>query len=87
METTMTTITLHNNFHGTETSIMLRHESQVISASTIRRVRAALCGSPDCACGGPLGERPIGYQCTHDGLRVEIVALPFGEILVRALPR
>jgi len=45
----MTTLTLFNDFHGTETTIRPR-EDGTISAATYRRARRALCPSSTCCC-------------------------------------
>jgi len=57
-------ITLTNNFHNTAARVRPMpvadgrfKEYHKISRATARRVRAQLCGSTDCVCGGTFGER------------------------------
>ena len=62
-------LTLHNYFHNSSARV----RAGEISATTVRRVRRALCGSADCTCSGQLGTR-AGYQPGQpavDGGRIE----------------
>jgi len=43
-----------NNIYHTEPANRTPAES-----SLVRRLHDKLCGSPDCTCGGPFGERPF----------------------------
>jgi len=74
MTTTTTTTeryTLRNDYHGTTTKVITASATwgdDVIirlSESQIRRVANALCGSPDCTCGGVRGP-----QQARDGRRL-----------------
>lgn len=64
-------LTLTNDYHGTEyttrktarelDAICLRIGQGTATETDkdfARRVHGALCGSPDCSCGGQFGERP-----------------------------
>lgn len=60
-----TTITLHNDFHGTTARVRPvpitdgRHAGRhYVSRRVARRLRSALCGAADCTCGNAFGERP-----------------------------
>jgi hypothetical protein len=76
---TMTTIKLHNDFHGSSATIRAAY-GQVLSASQVRRARNALCGVSGCLCGGELGQRGrsnsiVASQQDRDGkVRVRILA-------------
>jgi len=59
-------MTLINSFHDTE--IRVRPEGPNLSPRQVRRAHSALCGSADCECSGPAGER--GPQYLDDGSRV-----------------
>lgn len=61
----MKTITIYNSFHGTAANVRLA-DTNVLSASQVRRVRRSLCGIASCTCGGNLSERG-----TQDGFDVE----------------
>ncbi|MCU0576622.1 MAG: hypothetical protein MUD15_07350 [Desulfobacterota bacterium] len=52
----------------------------------VKSARKSLCGVDGCTCGGSLGQR-MSYPTTDDGRRIEIVDLPFGETMIRVLPR
>jgi hypothetical protein len=62
----MTKITLTNDFHNTEARLIVKdHElgdEVEISASQYYRANRALCGMPDCRCGGTYG----GEYYTYD---------------------
>jgi hypothetical protein len=65
-------ITLTNQFHGTEATMIAKPVSgntYRISGRTVKRVRADLCGNSDCLCGGNFGER--GRQ----SVSVEVVGI------------
>jgi hypothetical protein len=49
-------ITLTNDFHGTSINLILGPHDR-LSLRQVRRAREALCGTADCQCGGPAGER------------------------------
>lgn len=60
----MKKITLTNDFHNTEATVIPqlitegRHKGYYkISRKTAMRLRNELCGSSDCVCGGNFGER------------------------------
>jgi len=53
----MTTVTLRNEFHGSEVTLRVNSMPCELSASQVRRARNTLCGISGCTCGGPLGER------------------------------
>lgn len=60
----MTTITLSNDFHGTESTVRPvaitegRNKGfHKISRATALRLRRELCGRTDCKCGGDFGQR------------------------------
>lgn len=61
---------LINDFHGTE----YRTRGGVLSPSTVRRIRKALCGIQGCTCGGVLGERGPDNPT--------VLEFPDGEIMV-----
>ena len=70
----MRKVTLYNDFHDTSAVVrpVLQGGRYYVSHRTMSRVRAALCGTADCTCGGgPLGER--GPQS------VEITECAFGD--------
>jgi hypothetical protein len=52
----MSTITLRNDFHGSEVSIRAT-VGQELSLAQVLRARRILCGISGCTCGGNLGER------------------------------
>ena len=63
----MKTITLTNDFHGTE----VRVRAGSLSVGSVRRARNTLCGLADCTCAQTaLGTR--GPQRTPDGRRIAI---------------
>jgi hypothetical protein len=68
MTTTMRTITLTNDFHGT--SARVRVEGSTLTHRQALRARRKLCGIPTCTCGGYAGERGGRYylDAIHDGL-------------------
>lgn len=72
----MVLYTLSNDFHGTETRVRVAGNG-VMSRRAVRRAWSTLCGSPDCTCGGPCGER--GPQ---DGFRVAGMADGGAAIIV-----
>lgn len=50
-------ITIHNNYHKSEARVHVSTLPCVLSARQVRRVRATLCGIPDCPCLGSLCEQ------------------------------
>ena len=72
-------IIVKNNFHNTRVRLRATVSDAGIklTASQLRRARNALCGIPDCGCGGHVGER--GPQ--EHGARFE--PLPDGGAAVR----
>ena len=71
-------VTVRNDFHGTEA----RLRPGLLSARTVRRVRAQLCPS-DCQCGDTLGTR--GNQHQNDGSDLMITEELDGRIYVEAI--
>ena len=69
------TITLTNDFHGTEISLK-RSTRHRLSAGQVKKARAALCGIEGCTCGGNAGER--GPQYLPDGTRCVLIATEDG---------
>lgn len=72
------TITLRNDFHGTEARVIPQSITEgryagyyMISRRTARRLHDALCGSSDCCCSGALGDR----EDTWDGRAVTRVRI------------
>jgi len=68
LENKMTTFTLTNNFHNTESTVrpVAITEGRFsgyhkVSRATMLRLRRDLCGSPGCQCGGQFGERGGAY--------------------------
>lgn len=62
--TTRSKITLRNNFHGTEATVIAL--DNIISARAMRRAENKLCGISDCTCGSRRGPQdvylePINY--------------------------
>jgi hypothetical protein len=62
--TTRSKITLRNNFHNTEATVIAL--DNIISARAMRRAKNKLCGISDCKCGGRRGPQdvylePINY--------------------------
>jgi hypothetical protein len=73
----MKTITLRNEFHNTSARVRANETGEtLLSASTVRRVRRALCGMTDCTCGGVLRQR-----CHHAGIE-RIESMSGGEALI-----
>lgn len=64
---------LLNNFHNTEWIGRVRLDGSgeaVISRRTIERIKAQLCGCPDCCCGDYAGVTPGGrfrLEYVHEG--------------------
>ena len=64
----MKTITIKNNFHGTEYGLKVSDYGVPLSPGQIRRCRKALCGIKNCICGGVVGERgPQEIEITYYG--------------------
>jgi hypothetical protein len=73
----MKTIALRNEFHNTSARVRVNESGEtLLRASTVRRIRRALCGLKDCTCGGALGQR--GH---HEGVE-RIESMPGGESLI-----
>ena len=61
-----TTITLTNDFHGSQIALRARNTVDgmyALSAGQVRRARSELCGMTGCTCGGDISER--GWQEVH----------------------
>ena len=53
-----TKITLYNDFHNTEVTLLIPATGpRYLSPQQIRRARKTLCGHRDCCCSGDLGTR------------------------------
>jgi len=56
----MEKITVRNNFHGTEITVRPKYDKEFgeyyLTDHQVKKCRRTLC-SPDCDCGGELGER------------------------------
>ena len=50
-------ITLKNNFHDTQATVISR--DGIISASSLKRASRKLCGMDDCTCGGLRGPQDV----------------------------
>lgn len=68
-------VRLRNDFHNTAVEFRLPANGW-LRARTVSRIRRALCPSPECRCGGSLGERPyrvhVLAQDNEGNLQVEI---------------
>lgn len=51
----MTTITLRNDFHNSESNIRVESLPHEMTASQLAKVQRELCGNRDCKCGGIRG--------------------------------
>lgn len=60
-------VTIKNDFHGTTARV----RASYLTPATVRRVRRTLCGSQDCVCGGPLGNR--GSQMQPSGKATAVI--------------
>ena len=59
-------MTITNDFHCTSIEIRAK-VGQIVSPSTLRRVRRALCGIPTCTCGRSDGSRNSRYGLEANG--------------------
>jgi hypothetical protein len=59
---TMTKITLRNDFHNTEVNVVLKGDT--LTRNQMYRVKKALCGRDNCACGPIRG--PQGFEYEYD---------------------
>jgi hypothetical protein len=57
---TRSKITLRNNFHNTEATVIAL--DNIISARAMRRAKNKLCGISDCKCGGRRGPQDVHLQ-------------------------
>lgn len=69
-----TKITIRNDFHRTAVTLLLKPASGLnpeLTKSQINRACRQLCGIDGCACGGPIGDRPVCTQAIAPD-RVEV---------------
>lgn len=57
-------LTLRNDFHGTTAAVIVKNG--IISHSSLKRVRAKLCGMKDCSCGGIRGIQEMFFDYCYD---------------------
>ena len=64
--TTRSKITLRNNFHNTEATVIAING--IISARAMRRAGNKMCGISDCCCGGTRGPQDVHFdQINYEG--------------------
>ncbi len=77
-------ITIRNDFHNRKVTLRTYVNAR-LTLRQIRRARRELCGSPDCTCGGVLGERgPQDVRIQDLGL--DQYGEPFIQILDKDRP-
>lgn len=75
MTTAKQKVTLKNDYHNTEVTIIVR-DGDELSKAQMRRVESTLCGMADCHCGIIRGQQDVSveplynYEACQDAYRI-----------------